>query len=794
MFQRYIVIAFRNLRRQRMFSFINIAGLAISMTVCLIALMSTRKNLSYDNFHPAIARTWRVTTQVVTPDGRKFHMASTPLTLGEALRTGYSAIEKEVTVYGVLSGEAKIGKKKISVRGAFTEPSFFNVFGFKLAAGNPQTALTAPNSIILTAETAARFFGTNEAVGKMIQFDNFGSFLVTGVLETPPSLTHINYEAFASISSVPALEQIKVLPEKLHDWNIIQSSYTYVVLRRGEGQSALVAALADLGHHYDDLPGKGQGSLAFEPQALSKITPSKDLYDDNGSGPPWGKVLAEVGVAFGILLCACFNYTNLSIVRSLQRAKEVGVRKVNGAQRWQVFMQFITESVIMCLLSLILAVVLLVLTQTYHLFGLPIPDDNLLNPTLLAWFLLFSLLTGIFAGIIPAWALSSFQPAKVLKSMVDIKLFGGLGLRKTLIVIQFTLSLTAIIFLVTVYRQFSFKAEKDMGFQRKDILNVPLADVDYQRMKDMLLQVKGVETITATSGTLGVPRHCSFCAMKTANSKNMEFGYYAGDVDFLKVMNLKLVAGSGFPASASTEKEQYLIVNEKAVSVMGIKSPADAIGSTLWLSDSVPVNIIGVVQDFNYQPIEANIRPMAIRFKPSEFHQLQLAVAKGNEEQLIANVKRVWLELHPGETFTSEWMDAQLLSHSGQDTVSMLGFLVFMTTVIAALGLLGIVAYTTFTRRKEIGIRKVLGAEVSSLMMLLSKNYLWLIIIAGCIAMPLGFIGSLLFLQIFAYRVSIGIFTLLGSFAVLLLVAMITILSQTWRAAGADPVNSLRSE
>ena len=795
MFQRYIVIAFRNLHRQKLFTFINIAGLAVSMTVCLVVLVNERSNFSYDNFHPAAGRTWRVTSQALTPEGKRYHMASSPLPVGDALKTNYAAVEQAATLYGALSGEGNINGKKISVNGAFATPSFFSVFGFKLAAGSPLTALSVPNSIVLTQETARRFFGNNDPIGKVIRFDRFGSFLVSGVLAPPPAPSHINYEAFAAMSSVPALEQSGVLPARLQDWNMVRGSYTYVVMRPGEGKAALASALKDLDHHYDGLAEKGQGSVAFEPQALSKITPSQELWDDISGTPPWGKVLAEIGVALGLLICACFNYTNLSIVRSLQRAKEVGVRKVNGAQRWQIFLQFIAESVIMCLLSLVLAVFLLLIMQSTHFNGLPMPDANLLDPRLLLLFLLFSIVTGMVAGAIPAWALSSFQPAKVLKNLVDIRLFGGLGLRKTLIVIQFALSLTAIIFLVTVYRQFSYKAVKDMGFYRKDILNVPLAGVDYQRMKERMLQLKEVEAAAASSGTLGMPRHCRFCMIRPGNSQDrMEFGYYAGDADFLKVMHLKLVAGGNFPAAAPKDKEQYIIVNETAVNAMGIKGPSEAIGQTLWLSDSVPVNIIGVVKDFNYQPIEVNIRPMAIRFIPGEFQQLQLSMVKGAPEAEIAGIKQAWLQLHPGEIFSAEWMDEQLAGRNGQEVVSILGFLVFISTMIAALGLLGIVAYTSFTRRKEISIRKILGAGNAGLLVLLSKNYVRLILIAGCIALPLGYLGSVFFLRLFAYRVSTGILPMLGSFAFLLFLALATIFSQTWRAIEVNPVDNLRDD
>ncbi|HVI48328.1 MAG TPA: ABC transporter permease [Chitinophaga sp.] len=793
---RYIHIAFRNLRRQRLFAFINIAGLAVSIMVCLIALMSARKNLSYDLFHPDIAHTWRITSKVQTPDGRKYHMASAPLALGEVLRSNYSMVREEVSIYAALSGEVMIGRKKMNIYAAYTEPSFFAVFGFRLKAGDPRTALSSPNSIVLSSDAALKFFGHNDPMGKVLHIPSRGDYTVTGVLEPAPGASHIDYEAFASLSSVPSLEQSKTLPERLHNWDIFQDAYTYVVLQPGVTKDGLEQALMAEVHRYDTGPVENRTKIEFAPQALNKITPSQELYNDIGDGAPWGKVITVLAVALTILLSACFNYTNLSIVRSLQRAREVGVRKVNGALRWQVFAQFIVESVVICLLSLVMALGLLVLLRSYPVLGIPVNNDMPLDGPMIGGFLLFSIATGIIAGIIPAWAISSFQPAKVLRNMVDIKLFGGLGLRKTLIVIQFSLSLITVIFFVTVYRQFQLKANMDMGFHRDGILNVPLAGADYQLMKDRLAQVKGVETITASSGTLGMPRETGFCHMKAENGKEaLELGYYAADADFLKAMQLQLVAGEGFPASVTGGKEKYIILNEKAVGAMGIKTPADAIGRTVWLSDSTPVSITGVIRDFNYQPIEVSIRPMAIRFVPDEFRQLQLVTSGTHKEELVAVVRKAWEEMHPGEIFSSGWMDEELYSrNSGEDTVSVLGFLVFMITMIAVMGLLGIVSYTTFTRRKEIGIRKVMGATVANLVFMLSKNYLKLIIIAGCIALPLGFLGSSMFLQIFTYRVSIGVFTLLGSFLALLGVALLAIMSQTWKAAGINPAISLRND
>lgn len=793
---RYIQLAFRNLRRQKLFAFINIAGLALSMTVCLMVLKSTKKDFSYDKFHPAASRTWRITSQATTQEGKQYHMASSPMPLADVLRKDYAFTEEVVRVYGVLSGNVIDGKKKLPLRGAFTESSFFHVFGFRLQSGDPITALNAPNSIVLGEATASRIFGTTQAMGKVVHFEKMGDYIVTGIMATPNGLSHIDYDAYASLSSVPALEQQGILPARLTDWNQVQDNYTYVMLKPGANKTSLATALSFISQRFYQPAKKGIGSVTLEEQALGSISPSRELYNDIGNAPPWGKVLGAMAVGFALLLCACFNYTNLSIVRSLQRAREVGVRKVNGAHRWQVFMQFITESVVMCLLALILAVIMLVLVEVYTSLGISFMFGEPIDIGLIGWFLVFSILTGILAGVIPAWALSSFQPAKVLRNMVDIKLFGGLGLRKTLIVIQFTLSMTAIIFFVTVYRQFAYKEAFNMGFSRDNILNVPLADADFQLLKDRMMQVKGVEAITASSGTLGMPRHSGFLRVKAdVNGSRMEMGYYAGDADFLKIMQLKLLAGSNFPPVVSRDKEQYILVNEQMVKALNLKSPADAIGKAIWLDDSSMVSILGVIKDFNYQPIEVPVFPMAIRFAPNEFRQLQVLVNTQDKAGLMAGIKQAWLEMHPGETFSAQWMSDQLYEKtSGKEPVTGLALLVVMITVIAALGLLGVVSYTTFTRRKEIGVRKVMGAGVPGLVMLLSRNYLRLIVLAALIALPLGYLASQLFLQIFANRISIGFFTLAGSFVALLCIALLAIVSQTWRAATSNPVDVLRND
>jgi putative ABC transport system permease protein len=309
-----------------------------------------------------------------------------------------------------------------------------------------------------------------------------------------------------------------------------------------------------------------------------------------------------------------------------------------------------------------------------------------------------------------------------------------------------------------------------------------------------MLELKDVEACTATSGVLGMPRETRFCRIRTRENKDgIEFGYYATDSDFIRTMHLTLVAGTNFPA-ANTDQERYIVINERAAGALGYKTPGEAVGQNVWLNDSTQVSIAGVLKNFNFQPIEVDIRPLALRYLPEEFTKLQLKMTKGDKQAQVAAVQGIWQSFNPGKEWKPEWMDEALASRNGREVVSMLSFLVFICTLIAALGLLGIVSYTSFIRRKEISVRKVLGADVISLLVLLSKNYLKLILIAALIAIPIGILGSSFFLRIFAYRVSLGIFPMVFGFLGLLALALVTILSQTWATVQVNPAKNLRND
>jgi putative ABC transport system permease protein len=518
------------------------------------------------------------------------------------------------------------------------------------------------------------------------------------------------------------------------------------------------------------------------------------LFMDSWAGMSVSGVLMFSGIALAILLIATFNYTNLSVARSIRRAKEVGIRKVTGATRAHIFAQFLSESVLSALLALLFAFFLtkiLVLNAGFSRLVSGIEVDAVL----LLWFLIFSICVGLMAGTLPALLFSKINSIQALKNLAGIKLLKVGTLRKSLIVIQFSVSLVFVIVLLVVYRQSDYVATADNGYNRENIISVALQGVDYALVSSKLAAHAQVEKATAASGNFGLGFGQPVELQKQQGEESARFAQYSVDGQFIPTMELTLLAGQNFPKDVSAENSPYIILNEKALQVLGLGTPAEAIGEALWLNDSLPVEVIGVVQDFHYLSLKHPIGPLVLQYHPDEFNILNLKVSDPNNASFRAYLQETWKELDPlhpveyyvyEEQFYDKWIHAQ-------DTTFM-GSFAFMAIFIACMGLLGVVMFSMETRIKEIGIRKVIGASVGSLTLLLSKDFLKLILIAAVFALPLGYWIGNLFLQEYAYRIMLGIKLLSLGFGIVLLLGLMIVSSQTVKAALANPVDSLRNE
>ena len=796
----YLKIAYRNLKKNKLLTFINLFGLGLSMSVGMMEMVIMQVDLSYDTFHPHPERTYRIISEYRQNNGNHFKLASTPLPLYNALLADTDNIAQVVNIYPACRGNARMeGGKELHLNGAFTEPSFFQVFGFTLAQGNPATALQQPNSLVLSATTAKNFFGDKSPLGKSIDVPGLGLFVVTGVLKDAPRKSHIDFDAYASASSIPTLERNKALPAYSADWTSFHSGYTYVLLKNAGGSKRLSGQLQAITQPWNKQDKKGQTSFSL--QSIEKIRPADEsLYNDIGGGTTWNKLMAGVYIGLIILIAACFNYTNLTIARALTRAKEVGVRKIVGARRYQVFIQYLVESLVQALLALTFAWLLLSFIIRYAPFNdgyEMIPSTWRYNTTYVLCTIGFALFTGVLAGVAPAWILSAFKPVRVLKNLVTARIFGRVSLQKSLIVFQYTLSLVAIIFLASFYRQFTFLQSEDPGFKPANVAVLPLEGRKSSLVAPKIAMASGVRTVSA----LSVPFTPHFSGTRSQAwighrpKDPVTLDNFFTDDAFIPSMDIHLLAGRNFSPRLDTLTEREIILNTRATSALGFARPIDALGKKLSVNDSVALEVIGIVGDFRFENAGKPIDPMAFRNNPEACKFLYVGTDGTNKHTMTQRIADAGRPLAPAAGFTVSWLDETLADNNSQRAmISLLGYLAFIALGIATLGLLGLVIYTVETRRKETGIRKVIGASSRQLVIMLSARFIKLLLIAGAIAVPIGYTLTIFFLQNFVERVGNGLLSAIACFLFLLFIGLITILSQTWRASLANPVDSLRTE
>jgi len=795
MIRNYLLIVVRTLRRNKLFSVINIFGLALSMAVGMMVILRTKDALSYDRFHPAGDRIYRVITKVSGKQMNWLYAASTPSPLLPLLKDP-GVIADAVNVAPAARQDVSHGDKAISMQGAFTQSAFFRMFGFSLAEGSKQGILDQPGSIVLSAEAAAGLFGKDDPMGKIVNVDKLGVLMVRGVLKPVTERSCLKYDYYVSASSLATLQKQGKVGLDVSSWNTFQRVYTYVELKTGVSEETGKAKVAGLSSYV--VRTEDEDVYQFELQRLADCTPgSLTVYNDNAGGIGWGKIWAEGGIALLILLAGCFNYTNLTIARGLTRSKEVGVRKVAGARRYQVFIQYVVESLVIALAALVLAYGILAAILRFKPFndGYEFMPDVKLGLGAYLLFVGFSLVAGLLAGVLPAWMLSAFKPVEVLKNIRTKKLFGNLSLQKSLIVFQFSLSLVILVFLSAFYTQFAHLGKVDPGFRAGNILSVPLEGADPELLQKEFLQIHGVEQVSAVSGNFGISTAGSTpVVLRTKDKDPIQMNYYFVDGETAPMMSLSFIAGGNFPGGAPTTGEEYIVINEKAARTLSFKEDQEAIGQFVRIDDSLEVRIRGVVKDFYFHGTGSFITPLLLRRRAGSYAFLNVKASRPDEE-VAGQLKAAWKKIYPHKAFSYYWLDKELAGRNDQTaTLSLLGFLALITITIGALGLLGLVIYSVEVRKKEISIRKVIGASVGQLLSLVSKGFVKLLLISGCISLPLGYVLSILFLQNFANRSSFGILHLLACFGFLLTIGIVTILSQTWKAAMENPAFNLRVE
>jgi len=798
MLQNYLKIALRQLWKHKLFSAINLFGFASGLMVCFLTIAHIRVVFAYDDFHPKRGRIYRIITDVSNASTGLTTYATTPLALAPALKQDYPFLEEAVRympLSRLIPGSSfQSNDKQLDIEAAAVDPGFFTLFGFRLQRGRPAME---PLTAVITPKTADRFFGTADPIGKVLQHKTLGLVTITGVLTEPPLNSHFKFDALFSLASFPQAFQ----PSDRQQWHYYRQAYTYVLLKPATSVDPLQQALpALLKRAWGNLPTRQKTDYHFQVQALSQLSPAtQKLSERMLNEKSYTELVVEFLIGLVTLLLAGFNYVNLTLARAISRAREVGLRKVVGALRGQLMSQFIAESVVVALLAVGLAYGMAALIRPLPAVQLWLISGQRWDAQVWLFLIGFAWLAGVLAGWAPARILSGFGPVQVMRSSSGLGMMRGLSFRKALIVVQFIVSLVAMILLVTLYRQFQYVTTADYGFRREQLLTLSLRAQPRPGLLQALGQLAGVEQLSASSALLNELNQTRQVRTHRASRDASRVMVLDADSGFVPTMGLSLLAGRNFSAQPNGRGPRlgssFVLINEEAVRALRLGNPAEAIGHRLWLTDSLEVQVAGVLKNFRYSFLAQPIQPLLMQDQPDRFRYLSLAVTKGSEAAVLAQTKRIWQRQLPDEPFLGEWYDAYLSrKYDKSQYTDFLAILISLSFSIASLGLLGMVTYNLQLRTKEVGIRKVMGATAGQLVISLSWEFSKLLIIALLLAYPLGYLAGTALLQNFAYRVSVGLETLVFCMGVLFVLGGLTIGLRTYRAAQANPTDSLRTE
>ncbi|MCE6987608.1 ABC transporter permease [Dyadobacter sp. CY323] len=787
-------IAFRNLWKHKTFTFINVMGLSVGMSACFLIALYVHFELSYDSFNKKADRIYRLSTDLKTTS-ETLNYSISSWAFAPNLKNEFEEVEAFTRVttrnFLVRNGDLKFKEEKT----VFADSSLFNVFDFELIKGDPKTALRDPMSVVFTEKTAKKYFGDSDPMGRTLLLGDDGvPATVTGLMKEAPANSQIKGDLFVSMSSYT--ERFNKGIDK--DWGAFGTT-SYLLLKPGINIEKFAANFPPfIEKHAGQMMRENKMAISFVLEPLLDIyLHSKREAEESGS---LNNVYIFSVVAIFILLIACINFINLTTARSAERAREVGVRKAVGAARSLLTRQFISESVLLCIIAFAFSVLLSAVSIPFFndLSGKSISTGILNNWQFVAGLFSAALLIGCIAGIYPAFVLSSFDPVVVLKGRFTTSVKGIL-LRKGLVTAQFAVSIALIIATIVVYKQVNFMRSRDLGFS-KDQMLVIHGDTDKKRnaFQESLLNISGVKSTAASTNVPGSKNNEAYSEIENAQGE-MQSGnlaVYSVDFNFLQQYDLKMAAGRGFLKSFGSDSSKALVINEAAAKMLGYQSPQDALGRKYkqWGREGT---IIGVVKDFHFKSLQESITPLTFRFLDFwNGNLLSVKIEGSNVKQTLTSIEKEWKAQNPEKPFTYYFMDEYFDRQYRADERFEKLFLHFavLAIFISCLGLLGLASYSTVQRTKEIGVRKVMGASTGSIVGLLSKDFLKLILLAFIIASPLAWFGMHKWLQNFAYQTDIEWWVFVAAALLSATIAFATISFQSIKAALLNPVKSLRSE
>lgn len=800
MFRNYLVISFRNILRQKGYSIINILGLAIGFAAFILIFMHIIHELSYDKFHLQSERIYRVSVDGMVA-GDVLNVAVSAAPTGEAMVRDIPQILKFTRIDQFpQSVHLAYNDKNFYQEGLlFTDSSFFDIFSFKLLRGNPQKALTEPYSLVLTSTIANKFFGEEDPIGKTIKMNNNANFTVTGVVEDPPLNSHFSFEALGSFTTMIEING----DEAYRHWGSL-SLYTYVLLAKGADPREVEKSFPELYLKYmEDL--STLENIAFEPylQPISSIHLHSSLMAELETNSDINNVYAFMAIAIFILLIACINFMNLSTARSVKRSKEVGLRKVVGAHKLQLVSQFIGESIIFSFLALVASLILVEISlPTFNYLldkNLSLSLFNNWQPSILL--LILVIVVGFIAGSYPALYLSSFQPVTVIKGYQS-RSSGKANVRNVLVIAQFAISIFLIICTSLVYNQLNYVSNKKLGFTKEQVLIIPLRGQSlFQKAELIKKEFQNLSCVVDIASSRFVPGRdmdgSGFIPEGYDDNNPIIIFNNQVDYDYLKTMKMNVVLGRDFSREFSTDSSA-VIINKTLVKKLGWDEPLNRKITGFGRTGAFDLTVVGVVEDFHFRSLHDVIEPSLMFIGNNNNRFLNVRLTSDDYKQSIKMIREKWQELEPSMSFDYYFLneDFNKLYRAEHRIGEIFIYFTIIAIIIACLGLFGLASYNAEQRRKEIGIRKALGSSVQRVVLMLSKQFTKLVVIANVIAWPMAYFFMNHWLGNFAYSIRILDYWWVFFISALtaLFIALITVIYQAVKAAVINPVDAIKYE
>ena len=804
MLKNYLKITIRNLTKNKLFSIVNILGLTIGITCFILIGLFVLDELTFDSFNSKADRIFRLNSHYKVGDNN-FNLANSPMPLADALASEYPEIEK---IARVLPGNNIYVKKENNYikeeRFFYADSSLFDIFTIDFLRGNPETALKQPNSVVITTNTAEKYFSSENPVGKRITLSNGMEFLITGVVKPVPENSHFEFDFVASLSSLPESNKANWFGQFVHTYVLTNKGVTAKELNKkiysvAEKHLGPIIKSA-FGVSYKEFLNNGNDfSFTFVP--LRSIHLYSKVFNELKEAGDINTVYLFSTIAFLILIIASINFINLSTARSTKRANEIGVRKVLGSNKTQLIKQFLSESVLLSLIAVIISIMLVEIALPYfnNLTGKELSLNLSGNVFVIPGLILLTLVVGIAAGLYPSLMLASFKPVVVLKSKAAVHSKKS-GLRKSLVIFQFATSVVLFVGTFVIYSQMQYIKNKNLGFNKDHVLVIKNVNDLGTKQFAFADAVKENTNVLDASLSTGLPDYNLTANIYKKKGENNPYTLVTLPVDYnyLSTYQLKLEEGRFFSKNISSDTLS-IILNEAAVKKLDYKNPLNSeLLTTLGNENgATPLKIIGIVKDFHMQTLKYEIRPAAlILLNTPEAYFLSVKISSNNIKRTIEYISNKWKEFGQVKPMEYSFFDDNFNELYKSEIQSEKVFTIFalLAIFIACLGLLGLTAFTAEQRKKEIGIRKVLGATVTNIVAMLSKEFLILIAAANVIAWPVSYYLMNKWLEDFAYKTEIGIGVFLISGLAVLVIALITISFQAVKAAISNPVNSIRYE